>query len=67
MIAIKNGEYKENTIKLNNGKIKRIDKEIENPEKDIYKILKKSNYAEIKVVTENGKIVNIQQIIKEKK
>ena len=52
---------------MNDGKIKKIDKKVENPEQDVYKILKDSKYAEIKIAVVNGKNIVSEHIIKDKK
>jgi DNA-binding transcriptional MerR regulator len=66
MLAIRTGAYKELVIKMKNGKINRIDKKVENPEKKIHQLLKQKTYDTITIIRENGKIIDVQQTVKEK-
>ncbi|PWT71224.1 MAG: hypothetical protein C5B59_18430 [Bacteroidetes bacterium] len=66
ILEIRTGAFKSISVKLKNGKIITLVKEVAKVEKELYKILRESNYDEITVKTENGEIKNITHIIKEK-
>jgi DNA-binding transcriptional MerR regulator len=64
LLELRTGAYKAITVKLKNGEMVRLEKEPEINEKDLHKIMREANYDTITLVRENGKVVNITQVIK---
>lgn len=63
---IRTGAYNAITVKMKDGKIYRLEKNIELTETNIHKILEEKNYDTLTIERENGVIVDIKQIIKNK-
>lgn len=65
ILELRTGAYKKLTIKLQNGKLRSMEKTVD-VEKELYQMMKEKNYDTITIERENGKTLNITQIIKEK-
>ncbi len=66
LLEIRTRNYKSIKIKMNDGKIIRLEKEVNLVEKEIHKLLKQNNYDEIIITREDGEIRNVKQIVKQK-
>lgn len=63
---IRTRAYRAINVKMKDGKISRLEKDIQLTDKQVYKLLKDKNFDSITIERENGNIVNVKQILKEK-
>jgi DNA-binding transcriptional MerR regulator len=62
---IRTAAYKAINVKMKNGKIIRLEKDVQLTEKQVYKLLQDKNYDSITIERQDGKVVDIKQIIKD--